>query len=301
VVAVSLSLTSLFLGKAKIANIEFKRIKNPNLLVYVTDAAAAPATVTNVVINGVAEKIVLTDVTEGNNNFNCPQQFTAQSISYTHNYKQYTKPDICQGWETIALPFTVKDITHEKNGKITPFGVDGGKPFWLKQMTDNGVVNSDSIRANMPYLICMPSSKFYSEDYRLNGKVTFSATKCVVPVTNPQRVSGGDKTFVPAFQRVEKRAGVYAVNVNEPYGEYPEGSIFVQDYRDVRPFEAYTEHAAGSREFFCIEELLEETTSLREIKNEELRIKSCYNLNGQRVEHPKKGLYIVNGRKVVIK
>lgn len=46
-----------------------------------------------------------------------------------------------------------------------------------------------------------------------------------------------------------------------------------------------------------------ETTSLREIRNEELGMKNAeyFNLNGQRVAQPTKGLYIVNGRKVVIK
>ena len=46
-----------------------------------------------------------------------------------------------------------------------------------------------------------------------------------------------------------------------------------------------------------------ETTSLREIRNEELGIKNAvfFNLNGQRVAQPTKGLYIVNGKKVAIK
>ena len=46
-----------------------------------------------------------------------------------------------------------------------------------------------------------------------------------------------------------------------------------------------------------------ETTSLREMRNEELEMRNAeiYNLNGQRVATPTKGLYIVNGKKVVIK
>ena len=81
-----------------------------------------------------------------------------------------------------------------------------------------------------------------------------------------------------------------------------EGSIFVQDYRDVRPFEAYTEHTAGSREFYCIDDLLEETTDVSHVRGKMSDVRDdYYNLNGQRVEHPRKGLYIVNGRKVVIK
>ena len=33
----------------------------------------------------------------------------------------------------------------------------------------------------------------------------------------------------------------------------------------------------------------------------ELKMESVYNLNGQKVQNAKKGLYIVNGKKVVIK
>ena len=45
----------------------------------------------------------------------------------------------------------------------------------------------------------------------------------------------------------------------------------------------------------------DETTSLREISNEKLVISNCdyYNLAGQRVAQPTKGLYIVNRRKLL--
>ena len=58
---------------------------------------------------------------------------------------------------------------------------------------------------------------------------------------------------------------------------------------------------SSAREFLSFDE--GETTSLREIRNEELGMKNAeyFNLNGQRVAQPTKGLYIVNGRKVVIK
>ena len=44
-----------------------------------------------------------------------------------------------------------------------------------------------------------------------------------------------------------------------------------------------------------------ETTGISQIENGKLRIENVYNLNGQRVAQPSKGLYIMNGRKVVIK
>ena len=44
-----------------------------------------------------------------------------------------------------------------------------------------------------------------------------------------------------------------------------------------------------------------ETTGINSAKSEEIKDKSFFNLAGQRVMNPSKGLYIVNGRKVVIK
>ena len=46
----------------------------------------------------------------------------------------------------------------------------------------------------------------------------------------------------------------------------------------------------------------DDVTGIRQIENGELRIdNSFYNLNGQKVQNPTKGLYILNGKKVIIK
>ena len=45
-----------------------------------------------------------------------------------------------------------------------------------------------------------------------------------------------------------------------------------------------------------------ETTGINAVNGSELKVNGeYYNLNGQRVANPTKGLYIVNGKKVVIK
>ena len=45
----------------------------------------------------------------------------------------------------------------------------------------------------------------------------------------------------------------------------------------------------------------EEATGVNTVQGSAVKAQGCYNLNGQRVAQPTKGLYIVNGRKVVVK
>lgn len=61
---------------------------------------------------------------------------------------------------------------------------------------------------------------------------------------------------------------------------------------------AYLTYSAGAREIFPFDE----TTGISQIENGELRMEdSVYDLQGRRVAQPTKGLYIVNGKKVIIK
>ena len=283
-------------------------ITNPNLLVYVTEASKAPAGVQNVVINGVAEEIILTDAT-GNNNFYCPQSFTARSISYSRDFSQTTEIEVCRGWETIALPFDVQSITHESHGTLIPFGGESsGYQFWLRQLSDNGLARATRIEANRPYLISMPNNSIYPSVYNQNGKVTFSASDVTVPETTPQSDSYAGVTLYATFQQVAQGSSIYALNVGEARGEYPEGSVFEQNYRDIRPFQAYTTHTAGTRGFITLESLggNDNTTGIEEIRmNSELRDSKgpWYSLDGRRLdaEPTKKGIYVKDGRKFVIK
>lgn len=56
--------------------------------------------------------------------------------------------------------------------------------------------------------------------------------------------------------------------------------------------------AAGARLFIAI---TEEATGIADVKGETVIDNGYYNLNGQRVANPQKGMYIVNGKKTIIK
>ncbi len=286
-------------------------INNPNLLVYVNDASLAPQGVQNVVINGQAREIVLTDAQDGNNDWYAPQAFVAERISYTRNFTQSTSKGTSRGWESIALPFDVQTIQHESKGVIAPFNNSASnKHFWLRRLTDNGLQAATSIEANTPYIISMPNSEEYTADYNLNGRVTFSAQNVDVPATVTKVLALADSSIVmvPAMQRKERSSAVWALNVGEVRGSYFEGSVFERDYREVRPFEAYTVHRLENSQpaprYIPIQEIGGTTGIDASLVNrEEVNNEEWYDLEGRKLQgQPKqKGVYISKGKKVIVK
>ena len=297
-----------------LTNADLQEFDNPNMLIYVASDSLAPQNRNNVVVGDFAKNIVLKDVESGNGSFYCPQAFTAEMISYTHEYKQKTEVGVSRGWETIALPFDVQTIMHEKNGLIAPFGNStSDKHFWLRQLTHQGLEQATAIQANWPYLISMPNSETYTSSYNLAGRVTFSAQNVVVPETEEYGMdmyseAGGMVMMRATFSGVSKSAGVYALNVGEARGNNPEGSVFEVNYRDIRPFEAYTMHEGNgpAPRFVPIKDMTNgDTTGIEDVRSlmSDDSGENWYDLNGRKLlQKPiKKGVYLNNGLKVVIK
>ena len=290
---------------------QMQGITNPNLLVYVNEASKAPAGVQNIIVNGSAAQIVLTDAS-GNNNFHCPQSFTAQSISYTRYFSQTTEIGVSRGWETIALPFNVQSIVHESHGALVPFGGgNGGYPFWLHQLRDYNLSPVTVMEANTPYLISMPNNRVYPSAYNQAGNVTFMSSNVTVPETHPHEGFAGNVMLIPAFQSVEASPDIYTLNVGEASGSYAEGSVFISNYRSVRPFQAYTVHTNGARgediRYIPLTTLgggTDGTTGIMEILQPVgSDAGAWYSLDGRKLDAKptKKGVYIQNGKKIVIK
>ena len=282
---------------------------NPNLLVYVNEARLAPEGIQNVVVNGVAQEIVLTDVTDGNGNFFCPQEFQAEKISYTREFSQQTRIGVSRGWESIALPFTVQSITHEERGTIAPFGSDASDlHFWLRRLNPNGLSSVQTIEANTPYIISMPNSWQYPDRYNLSGRVTFSAANATVPVSMPVIDESHDYAMVPTFLRMGVQEDVYVLNVGEKRDFYPEGSVFERNYRVLRPFEAYTLHKGNTPapQFFVIDDYLDgNTTEIEAVQSSQFTVHSeaeWYTLDGRKLQKAPtaKGVYIYNGKKIIV-
>ena len=304
------SMASIQAGSAAIPDSIYAQVNNPNLLVYVNEAALAPSGVQNVVVNGQAREIVLTDATTGNNNFYVPQTFTAERISYTRNFTQSTQVGVSRGWESIALPFDVQTITHETKGTIAPFGnTASNRHFWLRELGSNGLQPATGIAANTPYVISMPNSSDYTDNNNLAGRVTFAAENATIPVTEVKASAMADQSIVmiPTMQRQERSSEVWALNVGEVRGRYLEGSVFERDYREVRPFEAYTVHRQENTQpaprYVPLQEI-GGTTGINVM--EDVRSKKddvWYTTDGRKLQGKPsaKGVYINNGQKIVIR
>ena len=292
------------------------RVSNPNLLLYVKDKSNASYGVKNVIVNKKAESIELTDASSGND-FYCPRAFKAKKISYSHRYNMETGLGDSKGWETIVLPFDVQKYTSPK-GEIIPFtkwaNSDSKKPFWLFELTASGYKDVEGIKANTPYIISMPNNPQYQADYVIIGLVTFSAENAEVKASDEmQSANYQDRTFVPNYTN---KAGedCLALNVNNYYVTNPgtdiDGSKFIKGLRAVHPFEAYMTTTSNTRSIDVMDGM---TTAIRDIvmTAEGKDIIKVYDTRGILVKTVKayddlrmglaSGVYIVNGKKMIIK
>ena len=308
---------------AKIPDNAFDADVNPNLLLFVPSEDAAPTNsyAQNIIVNGTAKNIILSDG-EGNN-FHCPQGFYAQNITYTHNFKLESGDGY--GWETIALPFECSRFIHESKGELLPFAAYDSltekgmyKPFWLRELTDIEFKDVSKIEPNKPYIICMPNSDSYATRYRVGGKVTFSATDTWVPVTEPQSVQKGVNTLYANFLNSENTDDIMLLNTEETDGKKA-GSIFKKrSGRALRPFEAYVISRANARDYVSVTrgfsddpDADDDTTPIETISTQSSgKMVKVYSLSGVLVKEAAeedalkglaKGVYIVNGKSMIVK
>lgn len=292
-------------------------VSNPNFLLYVSDAKYVAWSDQNAVVDGVAENVVLTDGKEGND-FYCPRSFTAEKITYTHNYTMETGIMEPKGWETIALPFDVQTISHSSAGVILPFKKwtteSEEKPFWLYELTTSGYQEAEGIKANTPYLISMPNNSLYLTDYRIVGEVTFESENVEVKNSSDlNNVKYSDRTFVPNFVNKNDDA-ILALNVNNDIvtnTSEEKGSKFVKGLRQVYPFEAYMTTTSNTRSIDVLDGM---TTGIRTVKSmagETSQGVRVYDMRGVLVRSSasradarkglKPGVYVVQGKKMIIK
>ena len=276
-----------------------------NMLVFVSDATTKVSFQGNVIVDGVAEKIVLTDGLPLRN----PHEFTARSISYSREFTKETRIGVAGGWEAIVLPFDVQTVVSEKRGTMLPVGQADNLttlPYWMAELQEDGsFVLIDKIAANTPFILEMPNSDEYEDRFNIEGTVTFTAENATVYATTAAKPATQGYMMNGSYEGVESGSYVYALNDEEYTASdgtvYMPGGVFVENSRNVRPFEAYVYGSQASRAPY-LRIGGKEGTGIGHVllfTDED----AWYTLQGIRLsERPhEKGLYIHGGKVVVVK
>lgn len=226
----------------------FATVGNRNALLYVNDLSLAPDSAVNIVCDGYAAGITLSQSYP----FGVIDDFTAGEIVFTKNFGKPTYKGFNNGWETIVLPFDVSRIMQqgENPREIKPFAqiasensYDAG--FWLASPRGNNWIDSDRILKGVPYIISMPNSPEYAEDYNIRGDVAFIGYNVAVndgmSTLNFTDDDGRNRVFSGSYVPVAASDGVFALT------ETSGGSVFASGAAAVRPFECWFDGGAGMR------------------------------------------------------
>lgn len=187
-------------------------------------------------------------------------------------------------WATICLPFSMDNATlkatYGDDVKIANFTAynSSTKALTFTPMSDG----TDAITANTPCLIKVSTA--VSKAKNING---------VTIVEGTPEVTFSPAVFRGVYSSTKMAAGDYFVSGGNLYKA--SGST-----QNIKPFRAYfTGVEAGAR--MAVDDGFGDVTYIEMPHvNGSAADGKCFNLQGQRVEQPTKGLYIVNGKKVFV-
>ena len=282
---------------------------NPNCLYLLNSDATVPKSLAdaNVVKGGVAEKITLTDAKD----FWSPIDFTAKQMSYS---RTFTTPASSKGgWSTIMLPFDVETVTvGEKEVDWFHSASDTGKNFWVKTFTGDasGKVYFDfatKMKANVPYIIAVPGDD-WGEDWKMTDKtVTFYSTATQTMKATEVMKQSGDVYNFYGTTRSEQVKDVYMLN--------DAGTTFAKQTEDAASGAFRAWFGGSSINSLMLPSLsigrgsptgieaidyspLATDHSVYDLQGRRMVNGECTMFNGQSL---KKGLYIQNGKKLLVR
>ena len=283
---------------------------NPNTLYILGSTDTLPSGLNNINVvrgdgkgNYTAENILLKD----NLDFGTPVNFVAEKVEFV--YQNQKQADGTNGWNTLMLPFRATQVTAD-NAPINWFRskTDDNGQFWMKRFTDDtyntvyfDYESNDYLEANTPYIIALPNDHS-KNTYNLSDKtIRFIGENTIVHKADRHTtITAHNYRFTGSTHAVYSR-DIYSLNAT--------GNRF-QLANISKAFRAYFKSADSHQSCTSLSIGTDEVTGIDSIplnlsSNDE---KNVYTLDGRCVQESgtqnsglTKGLYIVNGKKVVIK
>lgn len=258
----SANVTSIDMSEASTIGVDINQFfKNPNTIVYANESYKHA----NVVVDGKAASLVLTDA----NAFNAPYEFKAESVKLTR--------DVQKGINSFVLPFAVTAAELGANQVATYARYDdkdGSKTAYFNPVEKEVV-------ANTPFL-----TMDVAEDKKA-AELSFS-DKAIVATPTGSTDLGTD--FVGVYAKTDAN-GKYGINNDGKLQKGGEGAF-------VNAFHAYLNVKDLARVAFNSST----PTAINGVAADKTVNTAVYDLSGRRVYGKlQKGLYIMNGKKVVVK
>lgn len=266
--ATSLDLSSnkVDFGKTPLADMKAD-MTNKNLTIFLPEATeGVDAKEKNVVVGTTASSLSLAD----GNDWGVTKDFTAAAVSYdrvfkTDNYVQ-----------SFVLPF---GFTVPAGTTVAELSSVNGDNLVFKPVT--------TTEANKPYLVVTTDADFINKLTNVQVKAT----------------TGADLTTT--VDGVSHIGSYTAQNVTDAYG-YANGKFVKANTGSVKPFRTYVKVAGLQAAPMAFGVNIEGTvTGINNATTAATAKEAIYNLQGVRVsgdlKHLTKGVYIVNGQKVVVK
>jgi len=212
---------------------------------------------------------------------------TTNDIAYGFNQNIMLKRTYSKGWNTICLPFsvtypnTVESFfgTGVKAYEFNSYDAESGLGF--KQVTE--------MNYNKPYLLYIPST------VNVDELAEMFLTDQYIPIANPTAETvKGNVTFHGTYSPMA------AGSLTDNYVLSNQAKIAkASDKASLKAFRAYFTTTGEARMTITFDDGTQGIAVMT--TDGELEVGSMYNLQGQKVQGDRKGLYIINGKKVVRK
>ncbi len=201
------------------------------------------------------------------------------------------------------LPYDVTQVTAD-DVPIDWFHspTDSGKNFWLKSFTSDETDKvyfyfADEMKANTPYIVAFPGAKWGPKWNMFEKTIKFIGENTVVSRSSVRAVTTGNYYRFIGSTVQDHTENIYSLN--------GEGNAFVlNENGGSGAFRAYFKPGIFDYTVNSLaigSEPNHPTTGVMKIAADGNVAGECYNLNGQRMKQPAKGINIMKGKKVVIK
>lgn len=219
----------------------------------------------------------------GNMTYNLPYVFTADKATFYRSSFKNKKN------ETLILPFTAKP-----NGKVYAFEQPEEETCMGETMV---FVKKDEMLANKPYIYMPDGSEIEAEDVEITTQI---GEKMPLKEANLYGVYTSD--LIKKIAEKKLLSGTFYTYLFE---ENSKNGVFIkaEDDAEMTPFHAFFHlHKTNASEKLTLIVDGEETTGIQTLSTDTNdNNKSWFNLQGIKLNSkPKKGIYIHNGKKLMI-